>query len=365
MNVFPKWLLYLVLFSILCLVLWYFSNIVICILLAGVLSLINKPVFDLLKKVNIGKFKLPLALCAILTIIFFLLFFGIGFALLIPLIVNQVNAISSIDLEKILVDLKTPIDNLDTFLHQYNIIESDKQSLVEFIKEQINELLQLASITAILQMAFKTTGNFFFYFFSSLFMLFFFLKDELLFQKIISVFVPDNQEEKLADTLNNVRNMLFRYFVAIIVQISLITTYVALLLYFFDVKNALLIGLLAGLLNIIPYLGPSIGLMVAIILGCVAQIQIGEYEHLNVLIIKIIGVFATMQLLDNNLLAPFIFSKSTNSHPLEIFIVIIAAGTIGGIGAMIAAVPAYTIVRIIITEFFSENPMVKRVLAKF
>jgi predicted PurR-regulated permease PerM len=71
-----------------------------------------------------------------------------------------------------------------------------------------------------------------------------------------------------------------------------------------------------------------------------------------------------MQILDNNVVQPYLFSKSTDAHPLEIFIVIIAVGTVSGIGGMIIAVPAYTIVRIIIFEFFTDSKFIKKISGK-
>jgi predicted PurR-regulated permease PerM len=365
MNAFPKWLIILF-FSLLTIaVLWIFSNIFICILLAGVFSLITKPLFNIFRKLKIGKFQLPATGAAVMTILTLLIFFTTIFALLIPLVIQQGNAIASIDLDLILSDLKQPIVHLELFLHKYNIIESDTQSLRDFIEVNLNEILQAINFSSVIKSVLQTTGNFFFYTVSSIFILFFFLRDENLFLRLIMVFIPDNQEQKLTVTLYKVRNMLFRYFMAIVIQLTLIAIYVTLLLMIFGVKNALLIGLLAGLLNIIPYLGPSIGLVLAIIIGTIAHLQTGIYDEIPMLILKIGGTFMSMQFLDNNFLQPYIFSKSTDAHPLEIFIVIIAAATIGGVGAMIIAVPAYTIIRISVAEFFGDTPFVRKIKGNY
>ncbi len=365
MNAFPKWLLILF-FSLLAIaILWFFSNIFICILLAGVFSLITKPLLNLFLKIKIGKFQLPVTGAAVMTIITLLIFFSTIFALLIPLIIQQGNAISNIDLDAVLNDLRQPIARLELFLHKYNIIESEKQSLKDFLEVNLSEIVQAVNISSIITSILQTTGNFFFYTFSTIFILFFFLCDENLFLRIIMVFIPDNQEQKLTVTMYKVRNMLFRYFLAIVIQLTLITIYVTLLLMIFGVKNALLIGLLAGLLNVIPYLGPTIGLVLAIIIGTIAHLQTGIYDEIPVLILKIGGTFMSMQFLDNNFLQPYIFSKSTDAHPLEIFIVIIAAATIGGVGAMIIAVPVYTIIRISIAEFFGDTAFVKKIKGSY
>jgi predicted PurR-regulated permease PerM len=272
MSVFPKWLLILIFTGIALFVGWYFSNLIICILLAGVLSLISKPVSDFYKKIKIGKYTLPSSIAAIITIASLLFVVSSVFALIIPLVVQQVKVVSNIDLNKVLNDLREPIGKVELLLHRYNIIETENQSLKIFLQNKLSHLITLIDIPSLLQSLFQTAGNFFFIFFTTLFILFFFLKEENLFLRLVSVFIPDNQNNKLADAFLKVRKMLFRYFIALFAQLSLVAIFVASTLHFLGVKNALLIGLLAGILNIVPYVGPIIGVVVAIILATLAHL---------------------------------------------------------------------------------------------
>ena len=66
------------------------------------------------------------------------------------------------------------------------------------------------------------------------------------------------------------------------------------------------------------------------------------------------------QMLDNFLLQPNIFSKSVKAHPLEIFIVVLMGAKIGGVAGMVLAIPAYTVLRVLLKVFFSEFEVVKR-----
>ena len=89
--------------------------------------------------------------------------------------------------------------------------------------------------------------------------------------------------------------------------------------------------------------------------------HIGDTQQDNMIsttIYVLIG-FWIVQVVDNNLSQPIIFSKSVKSHPLEIFLVILIAGFISGILGMIIAVPVYTIIKVIAKEFFPENTIVK------
>jgi predicted PurR-regulated permease PerM len=69
--------------------------------------------------------------------------------------------------------------------------------------------------------------------------------------------------------------------------------------------------------------------------------------------------YVIAQLIDNFFSQPYIFSKSVKSHPLEIFLIIIIGGLLFGITGMILAVPSYTVLKVILKEFLSENRIVR------
>jgi predicted PurR-regulated permease PerM len=83
-----------------------------------------------------------------------------------------------------------------------------------------------------------------------------------------------------------------------------------------------------------------------------------QTETLPITIYILIG-FWIVQLIDNNLSQPIIFSKSVSSHPLEIFLVILIAGFLTGIVGMVIAVPLYTILKVIGKEFFPNNVVIQ------
>jgi predicted PurR-regulated permease PerM len=77
-------------------------------------------------------------------------------------------------------------------------------------------------------------------------------------------------------------------------------------------------------------------------------------------VLLIFGVMLTTQLIDNYLFQPFIYSSSVKAHPLEIFIVILIAGYVGGVIGMLVAIPAYTVIRVFAGEFLSHFKIVQR-----
>ena len=130
-------------------------------------------------------------------------------------------------------------------------------------------------------------------------------------------------------------------------------------LLIFGIPNALIIAFLCAVLNIIPYVGPLIASLLAAFLTMLSNLGSDfQSEILPTTIYVLIG-FWIVQIIDNNVAQPIIFSKSVSSHPLEIFLVILIAGFIFGILGMIIAVPLYTIFKVIGKEFFPENQIVK------
>ncbi len=145
----------------------------------------------------------------------------------------------------------------------------------------------------------------------------------------------------------------------VLLQVTVVTIFVSIGMIILGVENALLIGLLAGFVNIIPYVGPFIGLGFGLFVGVTTNIGIEFYNEMLPLLLKITIVFFSMQTIDNMFLQPLIFSNSVRAHPLEIFLLILVAGTLAGILGMILAIPVYTIFRVVAKEFLSEFKIVQ------
>jgi len=114
-------------------------------------------------------------------------------------------------------------------------------------------------------------------------------------------------------------------------------------------------------LIVIPYIGGIIGLITGVLLGITGVISQGEYAAILPMTIKIVVAMLIVQAIDNNLLQPYIQGKVVRGHPVEIFILLIAAASIGGIPAMIVAVPAYGFLKIVAVEFLSQFRVVRKI----
>jgi predicted PurR-regulated permease PerM len=174
--------------------------------------------------------------------------------------------------------------------------------------------------------------------------------------------VPLKYNESASRILHEVKRLLTRYFLGLCMEVASMVTLISLGLTVFGVENALLIGFIGGLMNIIPYLGPLIGATIGIVIGIIGSLSMGAYTAILPLSLTIAGVFAGANVVDNMLLQPVIYSTSVKAHPIEIFLVIIIAGSLFGITGMILAVPAYTVIRVILREFFSEMRLIKKLI---
>jgi len=174
--------------------------------------------------------------------------------------------------------------------------------------------------------------------------------------------VPNKYESQGVHALDEAATLLIRYFLGVTVQIIIITLFVSLALSLLGVKNALLIGFFAALMNVIPYLGPLLGASFAVIITISSNLEVDSfYSVLLPLILKVLSVFAVMQILDNFIFQPFIFGKSVKAHPLEIFIVVLMGANIGGVLGMVLAIPIYTILRVVGRVFMSEFKIVQQI----
>ena len=339
---------------------WRFSDILVYVMLAGVLSFIGQPLVRLFDKIHYTRYKMPHTVSTVLTLLIMIIVLTSLFMAFVPIINRQAHVISSIDFYHLSVQLEQPVHELEDRLIEWNLLESD-QTIETLIASELESIVNMTSVKNILGNVVGLAGSVFIGIFSVIFLTFFFLRDEHLFFSGIMLFVPTKYEEKGATILGDTRRLLSRYFVGLSFELLIMMALITLGLTIFKVENALLIGFLGGLMNIIPYLGPIIGASMGVLIGASSNVSLGMYEDIIPISIIILGTFAVANVLDNFILQPLIYSKSVKSHPIEIFLVILMAGSLAGIPGMILAIPGYTVLRIIAKQFFSDSKLVQKI----
>lgn len=358
-NPWLKSLLILAVFLLLGYLLWNLKTLIVYVLISGVLSIVANPLITFLDKIKLGKFKIPRSLSAIVSlVVIWLAVFGL-LSILIPIVSTEIRVLSSLDYEAIWRNIEGPLSAFEEELRNYGVLTGSTKEGLESIKSNALDYLALSNVTDIFASLINGLGNVFVAFFSISFITFFFLKEDGLFVDIIMQLVPTNYKSQAQTVLAKSKKLLARYFIGVFIQVTAITILVGVGLSIVGVKNAWLIAIFAGIINVIPYIGPFIGSAVGILLVFTAGLDSMALHELLPIAGQSALVFLIVQLSDNIIFQPFIFSNSVNAHPLEIFLVISIAGTLGGVTSMILAIPAYTFLRIVAKEFLSEFRIVQ------
>lgn len=335
--------------------LWFFSDIVIYIFVAFVLSLLGSPLVKLLTKIHIGKWKFPTSLAAAITLLLIVAVIGLLFYLVIPALVNEIKYLTTIDFSSVGQSLQDWLNQFDKPLRKFGILER-RQHVTDLLNAEWESFVQRINMSSIVSGTANIVKSLFVAIFSILFMTFFSLKDHKIFFKMIRSWLPNTVQDNYDNILDATGKQITSYFRGVMMEMFIVGFLEFLICAILGVPNAVIIGFIGGLLNIIPYVGTLIALTISIIIGITSLLPVSpEMSLVWANVIKILAAFGVAKMVDDFVLQPFIYGRQTHSHPLEIFIVILMAGYLGGIFAMIFAVPAYTLLRIIVNEFFGSK----------
>lgn len=348
---------------------WYFRNILIYILAAVVVSLISKPVMRILKKVHIKGRRLPDWILAASTLLVVIVLLLAVITMIIPIVSGIVKDISIGSIESAAGQISVPLANLnEMFRNTFPNLGHDFRIEMAILSE-IQKLFDVSKVSSLIGSATSFLSNFGIGLFSVAFIGFFFIKDDNLFTNIITALVPDKHEKNAAEAISDIGHLLSRYFIGVLIEVTgvaLINFLGLWLIARLGINAALGIAFLTGILNIIPYVGPLLGGALGTILGLILKysstIPIGLDVSFWAFTVILIAIFCFTQLIDNLLYQPVIYSTSIKSTPLEIFIVLLIIGHIGGPLSMIVAIPCYTVIRVIAFRFFRHIKAIRRLI---
>ncbi len=359
------YLIFLGILTIVCVVCWYFRSVLVYVILAFVVSLISQPLTHLLRKIRIKGKSAPDWLLAILSI-------SIVMAGLILIITQMIPVVTNIIKEaSVFKDMSLFDNNVSDYVNAWvvGLIPSlgEDYDAVSVLFDYLKGVSSEFSITGILGSVASVVIDLAVGLFAVVFISFFFVKDEKLFSKIVAALVPDRIEASVTEALLDVEHLLSRYFVGLLLEmmgVALLNFIGLWLIARIGFTYALGIGFIAGILNIIPYVGPIIGEVLGALLCMVLKYGAGVGLDVNIWFFALIvlAIMLSVQLIDNFVLQPLIYSTSIQASPLEIFIVMLMASQLGGILGMLAAIPAYTVIRVFAGRFFYDKKLVRRLM---
>ena len=359
------YLIFLGILAIVCVVCWYFRSVLVYVILAFVVSLISQPLTHLLRKIRIKWKSAPDWLLAILSISIVMAGLILVITQMIPVVTNIIKEAS------VFKDMSLFDNNVSDYVNAWvvGLIPSlgEDYDAVSVLFDYLKGVSSEFSITGILGSVASVVIDLAVGLFAVVFISFFFVKDEKLFSKIVAALVPDRIEASVTEALLDVEHLLSRYFVGLLLEmmgVALLNFIGLWLIARIGFTYALGIGFIAGILNIIPYVGPIIGEVLGALLCMVLKYGAGVGLDVNIWFFALIvlAIMLSVQLIDNFVLQPLIYSTSIQASPLEIFIVMLMASQLGGILGMLAAIPAYTVIRVFAGRFFYDKKLVRRLM---
>lgn len=181
------------------------------------------------------------------------------------------------------------------------------------------------------------------------FIAFYMLKDFPLIKRTLWYITPKKWRKKGTLFLKDVDESLGSYIRGQLLVCIIIGSVSALLFWLFHLKYPLILGLIVGVTNVIPYFGPIIGAVPAVIIAATSSVKL--------VLVTLVIVFG-LQFLEGNILSPMIVGKSLHMHPLIIMIALTAGGEVGGILGLILAVPVLVVLKVAIVH--AKNHFIRR-----
>ena len=316
----------------------FLSVVMLPVILSGLLFYLLNPLVDLMEKYKINR---VLAISIIFVIIAFLLI--IGLAVAIPNLQRQViifaqNVPSYIeDADRVIDDLVTkrlPDDfrpQLEQVLAQFSTQATAWASNIS--SKAVNWVSALISGTSQVIVALIIMP----------FMLFYLLRDGKGLRDYITQFLPNKLREPVGKVLSDVNQQLANYVRG---QITVAVIVAIMFIIFFKIiglRYAVALGVTAGVLNLVPYLGSFLAMLPALVLGLIAG---------PVMLLKVIIVFIVEQTIEGRFVSPLILGSQLNIHPITILFVLLTSGSMFGIWGVLLGIPIYASAKVVISEIF-------------
>lgn len=331
---------------------WFFSNIFIYFIISMIIAAILGPLTGYLTRLHVYRLHMPRFMAIILSFAALIVVLAFFILLFIPLVNEQTRILSQINYDELINNLSAPMNRLEEFLVRNKMKDPVQGSLSGELKEYISSAIKPFNIASFINNVVSLAGSFVIGLIAVIFITFFLLYEKGLLRRQFISLIPNKYFEVSIAAIYKTEKLLSNYLLGLLFQMLSIFSIVYIGLLVVGLKYALAIAVFAAIANVIPYLGPVLGAIFGVFIGLsTAPIELTQNNYFF-LTLEILLVFIIVQVVDNLLLQPIIFSKSVKAHPLEIFIIIFVGATLAGIPGMIAAIPTYTVMRVSFLELY-------------
>jgi predicted PurR-regulated permease PerM len=319
--IFLVWILYLI------------RDVVAILLFAFILVSILEPAVNWLRYR-----KFPKTLSVILVYLILLSIFALIIALIVPPITNQVDQLSTtfpFYWQKFSIEFR----NIGQFLDQYGVGQ-EIENAFKNLKYSIPQ-----TTTGI----FSQVGHFLagiFSLFIVLVITFYILVEENATKRILHSILPNQYLPYTNQVLSRIQNKLGLWLRGQLILSFIVGLLVYIGLLFLHVKYALILGIIAGLLEFIPYMGPTFS-------GILAVVLTFFQSPIKALLVIILYVF--VQLVENNLLIPNIMRRAVGLNPVVSITALLVGGSLGGVIGAILAIPVTTALSVFAQDFLEKK----------
>lgn len=331
--------------------------IVVYLVISWVIALLLDPILEFITNIRVKGKSVSRGVGAAFLVLSSIYLMSLTINWILPDISAQIKLLSNIDPNEVLETFHQQLVTLDQFVAtQLGIHDFNSESL---IKTNLMNVVSIEDFSSIFSSATAITGNLLMAVFSISFICFFMLKDKAIIFSLPERMMSAKNFQIFEQIIDKAQKPLKKYFSGVLLESLIVSILLTIGLNIIGVENSLLIGIIGGALNLIPYIGPIISLFTGLtIISFYHGVDFQNIDFLLSVLGKAIIVYLAVQLIDNFALQPIIYSSSVNAHPLEVFIIILTAGHLWGIKGMIFAIPLYTIIKIFISEYLSyqEKP---------
>jgi predicted PurR-regulated permease PerM len=328
---------YLAIFALIVSLIWAFillKFIIALLLVAAVIAYILDPIASFMVARGITRLQSTILIFLIIGMVF-----GTLLYLLVPSLMVELNflqeGIGGTQASELLTKLENTIyETIPVLsgqeLNLYDKLQGTLQNLAESFFSIIVDLVSVISTMIIIPFA-----------------VFFILKDGHKMKKNLVSIIPNKYFEMFLNLLHKVDLQLGGYLRGQFLDSLIIGLLAIIALWILGVKYFVLIGIFAGLANMIPYVGPLAGMIIA---ASVVILNNGSGHE----IASVLGAFAIIQLIDNILVQPLVLARSVNLHPLIIIFAIITGSEFFGILGMLVAIPLTGILKVLSIEIYKS-----------
>lgn len=316
----------------------FIEIILLPMLLTGLLYYLLNPIVDWLEKYKISR---TAAISVLFVLIGLLLVWGLAVA--IPSIQEQVTSFAQnlpSNIQKIESHVTTLLEN-----EQFEQFRPTALEMLNKVNDQIISYAQKFSSSAVnwASSLISTASQIIVAILIMPFILFYLLRDGQQLNAHVTQYLPTKWRSSVSKVLTDVNSQLSNYVRGQVTVAIIVALMFSVMFSLIGLSYPVTLGVMAGFLNLIPYLGSFLAMIPAVILGLIAG---------PVMLIKVLIVFMVEQTIEGRFVTPLIIGSSLSIHPITILFVLLTAGQMYGVLGVLLGIPIYASIKVVVKVIF-------------